>query len=272
MRFDYCLPWNGRGGYQPSQRVIDLRGVTDDDHIYKAICHAGKFYEHDLLYHIAMRGPRGGMFVDVGANIGNHTVYFAAFLADAVVSVEPNPVTAHTLRRNVEANGLTNVTIAQTGLASRPGLGRIVDPDGQTNFGAARVQIDDATDPDRPNDVPLTTLDELVLPHAQRLGTPVRFIKIDVEGMELEVLGGASRTLQTHRPQLAVEMGDEEKKQAVMERLKPHGYQSVGRFCASPTYHLIDPSGHRLRDMPSRWACSWHMGKLKTLRSMIGWK
>jgi len=272
MQFDYCLHWNAQGRYAPKSATIKLHGMGDDDHIINAITNAKKFYEHDLLYHIAMRGPRGGLFVDAGSNIGNHAIYFATFLADLVIAMEPNPTTARVLRNNINVNQLNNVVVHEVGLAAQSGQGQIVMPNGETNFGDAQIQMRSRTADKSETDIPLKTLDEIVLPHVKQTGLPVNFIKIDVEGMELDVLKGAQEVLQVHRPQLTIELMTADEQKIVFEYLRGYGYESVGQFASTPTFHFLDPKRHQLRTLPSRWACSWHMGKLKALRSLIGWK
>ena len=64
------------------KRAFDIVGSRDDDHIYQAIRRSGRFYEVVLLEYIArfVRAP-SGVVIDVGANIGNHSVFFRSFVA-----------------------------------------------------------------------------------------------------------------------------------------------------------------------------------------------
>jgi hypothetical protein len=80
-------------------REIWLKGVDESDWIYTRIKQTGYFYEIDLLKYIwyANFGLRKGLVLDIGANIGNHSVFFGTYVADKVVSFEPNP--SVTLRR-----------------------------------------------------------------------------------------------------------------------------------------------------------------------------
>jgi hypothetical protein len=68
---------------------------------------AGRFYETEELTIIAQFFPRGGVFVDIGANVGNHSIYVCNYLEPLqVVAIEPNPVVIPILKINLALNGL----------------------------------------------------------------------------------------------------------------------------------------------------------------------
>ena len=62
------------------QVVVDLMGLAEHDYIVREISREQSFYEDDLLEYLALAAPKGGIFIDVGANIGNHSVYFGKFI------------------------------------------------------------------------------------------------------------------------------------------------------------------------------------------------
>lgn len=70
-------------------KKFNMAFFSEDDHIYKS-ARKKKFYEVSLLEYIRRLGVRCDVAIDVGANVGNHSVYFGSFLADHVVSVEAN--------------------------------------------------------------------------------------------------------------------------------------------------------------------------------------
>lgn len=70
----------------------------------------GEFYELEELNIIAEFFPRGGVFVDIGANVANHTIYVCKFLRPTqVVLFEPNPEAISLLRANISLNDITHV-------------------------------------------------------------------------------------------------------------------------------------------------------------------
>ncbi len=154
-------------------------------------------------------GPES-VFVDVGANQGEFTVVAARCARRGrVVAVEPTPELREHLARNVDLNGLENVTIVPSALADRPGtlplFAQDAVVDGFRNEGTASLWA--GRERGRlVADVRVETLDDLVA----RLALPrVDLVKIDVEGAERAVIGGAHDTLRRFAPLLLVELSDE---------------------------------------------------------------
>jgi len=158
----------------------------------------GQFFEAEELRFLAGRLPRGLRMVDAGANTGNHTVFFAAAMAaETVVPVEPHPRAAAAIGAAVAANGLANVDLSRLGIAigAAPGRAAAVWSEGG-GLGATRFEADPG------GSVPVAPLDALV-------DSPVDFLKIDVEGMEMELLAGAMKLISRYRPILFIEVLDE---------------------------------------------------------------
>jgi FkbM family methyltransferase len=138
----------------------------------------------------------GDLVFDVGAHLGNRTRAFAA-LGCRVVAIEPQPHVARMLRRLV--GGLADVRVVESAVARAPGRATLAiserTPTVSTLAGGWRQER--AQEPDfagvswdRSFDVAVITLDALIAEH----GRPA-FIKIDVEGAELEVLLGLSHAV-----------------------------------------------------------------------------
>jgi FkbM family methyltransferase len=155
-------------------------------------------YDSELLRLIGDRVPAGGHCLDVGANVGA----IALALADRVgptgrvYAFEPGPFLFERLVRNVRRNpGLGNVlTPVNLGVSDRPGeLFWNEDP---TNRGNASLYGPSGTR------VRVIPLDDFFAAHPlPRLD----FVKVDVEGMEYEVIRGGRETLRKHRPLLYLE-------------------------------------------------------------------
>lgn len=171
-----------------------MRAVFLGDHVSRRIILDGIYEGRELealSREVFPRLDRPATALDIGANIGNHACYFAAHF-DRVVAFEPNPPVAAVLRANAMGR---NVEVVETGLSDRPGeLNFSVN---QTNLGGARV----TTDPSGMT-IKVDTLDRLAGP----LGLDdVRFIKMDVEQHEEQVLTGAAAFLASQRPVIAME-------------------------------------------------------------------
>jgi FkbM family methyltransferase len=147
----------------------------------------------------------GRTVFDVGGYVGIYTLFFARAVGKdgMVVVFEPNPRSYEELVYNVGANGFTNVTTMHVGLGSRrervdlfidpvyPSRGTVLE---EAGVEAERVAID------------LFPLDALIA--QEDLPSP-DFVKIDVEGLEMEVLRGMAETMDRCGPDLFVEIHGE---------------------------------------------------------------
>jgi FkbM family methyltransferase len=165
---------------------------------------------------------RGDLVFDVGANIGENSALFAS-LGARVVAVEPLPECAPLL---------AGVEVERCALGATEGelelhvCSAALDiSSGSPDWIGAMSDAGLATGPwDRRLTAPMTTLDALIARHGHS-----RFVKVDVEGYELDVLLGLSRhvetlSIETHRATL-------DKALACVARLDYLGFR---RFAASP--------------------------------------
>ncbi len=141
--------------------------------------------------------PPGRTAVDVGANRGIYS-YALSRIAARVEAFEPNPA----LARFVAGKLKRRVRVHAVALASRAGTGTLHVPN--TDKGVPLHLLGSlgnvhATQDIARIEVPLATLDGFAL-------ADVGFIKIDVEGSELDVIAGAARTIARDRPHLLVEL------------------------------------------------------------------
>jgi FkbM family methyltransferase len=154
-------------------------------------------YEREDLEVIAdlMAAVEAPTFVDVGANVGHHTL-FAATRARRVIAIEPFEPLTHRIQQKIDDNVLTNVTIVPCGLGDRDELVAYEPPTTQ-NTGTGRFR----PGPRRGNEtmllLPVRRGDD-VLADAGIERPSV--IKIDTEGYERRVLAGLAQTLEAARP------------------------------------------------------------------------
>lgn len=170
-----------------------------DDRIQSLILSTGRFFEEGLLRKIKPHVSRGSTVLDIGANIGNHTVFFSAVCGAArVMSFEPQKRVFEILRRNAQLNtiGDRKIDINNIGLGNRTQKLKVVH-ENVANMGATQFAYDE----DGGFDV--KRLDDLGLDH-------VDFIKIDVERMGHEVLAGARNLIEKSKPKIWIELYDVE--------------------------------------------------------------
>jgi len=131
--------------------------------------------------------------IDIGANIGNHSIYLSKYF-NRVISFEPNPFTYELLKLN--ASLVDNVEHFNIGLSSKPSsLFISEDP---RNLGGSQVYESEEAIPAglRSRNVTVKKLDDLDLGEC---GKSV-LIKIDIEGHELDALRGAAQFITYHKP------------------------------------------------------------------------
>lgn len=184
--------------------------------------------------------PRGGRFVDVGAHYGVYTRFLLARAGTdgAVFAFEPHPEVFAELQR--QFGDRANCRLFRLALSSRrrdglylcvPKLRGIV-PEPALSYLSTTAE---------PGAVPVEvrSLDDFAVELAK-----IDFIKVDIEGGEVNFLEGSSQTIATHRPLILFECMD-------MDRQ----YEVVRRFADPRDYHLceLDAEGRPRRVEPHDW-------------------
>lgn len=156
------------------------------------------YFLRDTLQNLA---PKRGVFVDVGANVGHHSLFMSRY-AREVHAFEPyEPVLAR-FRRMIEINHVSNVTIYPVALGKEKARLRFFEPS-ETNLGTGSL-IEGFQGGIRPyKEVEVQIGDEALEKGGVR---HVDLVKIDVEGYEKPVLQGLVRTLSAHRPVVVFEL------------------------------------------------------------------
>jgi FkbM family methyltransferase len=153
------------------------------------IARSNDFFEREVLDYVARVHPVQKTILDVGANIGNHTLYFAKYLEyDSIVAFEPIPANFELLKENTRH--LDNVFLRKEAVGN--GDSDLTMAENRTNMGASQV------DPEGKIRVRQVRLSDIFVPE-------VSLIKIDVEWHELQVLDGATALIDEDRPLILIE-------------------------------------------------------------------
>jgi FkbM family methyltransferase len=178
----------------------------------------GLFYEAMELEELRKVVAPGAHVVDVGANTGNHTIFFAGPMkAASVLPFEPLPAAADALRAAVVRNGLKNVDLSRlgVGVSDDEGHARLVFS-GRGGLGATSME------PDPEGEISVAPLDSMV-------SGRVDLLKIDVEGMEMSVLAGSRKLIMRWKPLIFIEIANRNTP-ALMEWLAEAGYRVMRIF------------------------------------------
>ena len=182
----------------------------------------GEFSELESLF-FSQIIRAGDCVVEVGANIGAHTVSLARQVGSQghVIAIEPQPPIFRIMCANLALNSVTNVTTVQCGCGEKESVFYVPEidyaPVGVTNFGGVSLAPELGTG--RGAEVRVRSLDDVV-------GTRrVDVLKIDVEGMEEDIIKGAENLLRDSRPLLYVENDRVEKSRSLILQLQALDYR-----------------------------------------------
>ncbi|GLU38164.1 FkbM family methyltransferase [Pseudomonas sp. NBRC 100443] len=160
-----------------------------------------RFFESNELTETLLVLPRNPVIFDVGANIGNHALFFTC-IGDAsqIHCFEPTDAAADLLQENFRLNEIdpARAHIHRIGIGATAGKASF-DHIEATNLGATSIKTDDT------GDIVIDSLDNLYP------DTSVDLLKIDVEGMELDVLQGAEYLIGHSRPIILIEVANANK-------------------------------------------------------------
>ncbi len=177
----------------------------------------GKFFEYGMLEAIEKLPYRPGICMDIGANIGNHTVFFSKFCKfDEVWAFEPSPNSFLLLERNIIDTFCENVLYDNCAIGCEPGFISMTNNDTNPSWNKINGKGDISI-------VPIQTNKKVAL------------MKIDVEGHELEVIKGAYEVIESEKPELFIEW--HEGYEPILNAL-PKGYRYVKTYNNAPSHHF----------------------------------
>lgn len=167
-------------------------GINYAETAILAVC---DFYEREFLEHCSSFITPGSVIIDAGANIGNHTVFLAKFCkAKEIHAFEPQKTAFSIMNENLKLNNINNVKTYNVVLGRNNGFAE-VKKSTPSSVGETRFVSNNN------GKYEMITIDSLGIEQ-------VGFIKIDVEGSQLEVLNGAQKTLKKYLPVIWIELNE----------------------------------------------------------------
>jgi FkbM family methyltransferase len=206
--------------------------LLSDNVISRSLRIYGEWAEHELSilrsYILA-----GTTVVDVGANIGTHTLPFSRWVQNGrVVAIEAQPAVCDILTLNCHRNALTNVHVVNAICGEKRGhLEFRPNYASEENFGG--ISFANAASDTRPamfrwldrlrgstaTSIPVVTLDDLFR------SKKVSFIKLDIEGMELDALRGGRELIGRCQPVISLEQNSTARLSETCDYLSGMGYR-----------------------------------------------
>jgi len=162
-----------------------------------------------------------GVFIDIGANFGRYTIMMARRLKNKglVISMEPEPHTVKLLKQNVKLNKLKNVFVVGKACSSKNRKETLYLE--ETTYSGGLHSLKKYPYHVRKRTIQVETLDSIVSRLKVKI---VGLIKIDVEGLEVNVLQGAQETLKKYHPKIICESLNKESEEGIIKILKKFKY------------------------------------------------
>ena len=205
----YNLKIENRNGTDSSIEITDeeeklnvdnfLFCVLKNDECISDCLRTGKLFEQFLLSFVRQFVPANKNIIDLGANIGVHTVVYSNYTSETVYAFEPQPRVFQLLKKIIASNKCPNVVSKMFGASSKTSdFFMAVNYEGIQNYGC--FQITDNTG--QPGImIQCQKLDDMNLKN-------IGYIKIDIEGHEYEALKGLEKTIKRDMPNIMIEIHD----------------------------------------------------------------
>lgn len=191
--------------YKENSLFKGYRWIVDNpDDVIQSYHKAGQFYEIEDLMFMAEHISDGDVILDIGANIGNHAIYFSKNTnASKIIVIEPVEKIYKLLLANVALNYAHNIDLNYIGFAlgNVDTVGYPFMNDGN-NLGATRMSSEPV---DNQN---ITVFSPVQVFRGDHFfsNEKIDFIKMDVETMEMFVIEGLQETITKNRPKMYIEV------------------------------------------------------------------
>jgi FkbM family methyltransferase len=181
-----------------SHEIIHTSGfhfnTLKNDNCISAALRQGKLFEHFLLAFVQNFIPKNKNMMDIGANIGIWSIVYSTIINKTIYAFEPQQEIFKCFESNILLNNCANIKSYNIGLSDKRGSAKMnANYTTPNNFGAFRICSSGNLD------IQLESGDNLGL-------TDIGFIKIDVEGHELDAITGLKATILRDKPVIFIEI------------------------------------------------------------------
>ena len=203
---------------QTQSRYGSFLHFSNDDPIGACLHHYGEWAQQEFDFFDQFLTAESNV-IDVGANIGTHSVYFSKKCNQGnVIAIEPQIYIFEMLAANLLLNGCYNTVPVHAGASSKAGVVRMVNINPfngqQINYGEFKINYDT----NEGIETNIITLDKYVSLSKFNL------IKLDVEGLEVDVLNGAKKLLKKHKPFLYIEFNNKKGNDKLLNQIYEFDY------------------------------------------------
>ena len=216
---------------------ITVNGLTmhgyEGDYIFETVKKEGAFYENTLLEKWTPLLQKVNTILDIGANLGNHTLYWAQKLSPKkIYAFEPYEPNFVMLTANVEDNQLQSiVSPVNIAVGAGEGYAQIANVDNSNLGGTSFTAGEESTE----KTIRLLDIDTFLV--REEHARPIDLVKIDTEGFEEAVLAGMQKTIVDNKPAVWIEVTQET-------------FQVVISFLTEKNYYLYDVQQFNMLFLP----------------------
>lgn len=200
----------------------------NDQYIGKSLSEYGEWSEPEIEL-LKQVFPNEGNIVEIGSNIGTHTVPLANHITNGgkLIAFEPQTQNYNLLIQNLSDNNLNNVKVFKIALSSKElnAYIPIYKEDEINNFGDAEILADVFTEYKQNFErINVKSLDQII---NEEYGDnfPINLIKCDAQGQELNIILGSKKIINKYKPFLYLENDDIDISKNLIELIKSMGYR-----------------------------------------------
>ncbi len=195
----------------------------NDKFLAKSFKEYGEYSEYEVNLFKYLTNP-GDNIIEVGSNIGAHTVPIAKHISNKgiVYALEPQTQNYKILVKNINENKLTNTKIYKLAATNSIGEAYIntFAEDKLNNFGSARISNKKNINSET---IKTTTLDDLLFDKFDEKKI-LKLIKCDAQGQEENIINGSTKLIEKFNPFLYVENDIVEKSKSLIETISKLNY------------------------------------------------